>query len=145
MFGQETKLTTMNTEPRSPLLTWIFILSTFLLPAFILFAGRFSDSPAGSEIRMAVYGLIFMAVIGITLGFWVRPDSESAGLAVFGSPIVTVLASLVLFGGWDVLVHHTPVSSVLRSFCMMSIGLAFFSIPTAGYVRATHWFRDRNS
>ena len=94
---------------------------------------------------MAVYGLIFMAVIGITLGFCVRADSDSAGLAVFGSPIVTVLASLVLCGGWDVIAHHTPISSVLRSFCMMAIGLVFFSIPTAGFVRATHWFRDRNS
>ena len=94
---------------------------------------------------MAVYGMIFMAVIGITLGLCVRPDSESAGLAVFGSPIVTLLASLVLFGGWDILAHHAPILSVLRSFCMMAIGLVFFSIPTAGFVRATHWLRDRNS
>ena len=42
------------------------MLSAFLLPAVILFAGRFSDLPAGSEIGMAVYGMIFMAVIGIT-------------------------------------------------------------------------------
>lgn len=135
----------MNTEPRSPLLTWFFILSTFLLPAFILFAGKFSDSPADSELGMAIYGLSFMAVIGITLGFCVRPDSESADLAVYGSPIVTVVASIVLMGGWDVVVHQTPVMAVLRSFCMMAVGLVFFSIPTAGFVRATHWFRDRNS
>lgn len=136
----------MNTEPRSSLFTWIFIRSTVLLPALIiLFGGSFLDSPAGSELPMAVYGLIFMAVIGITIGFCVRPDSESAGLAVFGSPIATVLASLVLFGGWEVLVQRTPISSVLRTFCMAALGLVFFSIPTAGFVRATHWFRDRNS
>jgi hypothetical protein len=133
----------MHDEPKSAILTWAYILGSILAPTFVFLNSTMSSSVPSSQLFLALLALTVMAVIGIVLGFCVRPDSSSAGLAVYGSPFVTVLIYLALFGGWDVLVHQTNVMSDLGSLVMMAFVLIFFSIPTAGMVRATLWVRER--
>lgn len=133
----------MHDEPPSALFTWACILGSILAPTFVFLNSTMSSSVPSSQLFLALLALTVMAVIGIVLGFCVRPDSSSAGLAVYGSPFVTVLVWLALFGGWDVLVDETNVLSNVGSLVMMAFVLIFFSIPTAGKVRATHWFRER--
>jgi hypothetical protein len=133
---------TMNNEPKLALFTWAHILGSILIPFFVFLNSTMSSSVPGSELFQALFALTIMTVIGITLGYCVRPDTNSAELAVYGSPFVSVLVGLIVYGG-DVLAYQTSLLSALRSLAMLALVLIFFSMPTAGVVRATLWFRER--
>ncbi len=132
----------MHNEPKSALFTWARILGSIIIPSFVFLGSTMSSSVPHSELFLALLALTIMAVIGITLGFCVRPDSNTAELAVYGSPFISLLVGLVAFGG-DVLAYQTSPLAFLQSFAQLALVLIFFSIPTAGVVRATLWFRER--
>lgn len=135
----------MNPEPKSAVLTWVYIGLSFFLPAYVWFSGSPLTCLGHDMVGIALYGLLVMAVVGIALGFCVRPDSERADLAVFGSPIMTVVIGFVATRSWEAFAYETSVLSALLLLCAEAVFLVFFATPTAGFVRATHWFRDRNA
>jgi len=136
----------MGTTRPSHFVTWFFIGSTLLPPALLVAWAGFSGvliSP--SETGLIAVALAACGVVGVLLGFLISPRSPYAGLGVFASPLITTVAWFLIAGGYDVCFRHTPVSRVIHTLCVMSIGILLLSIPTAGIVRATHWLRDRQS
>lgn len=136
----------MASAESSSLLTWLFISASLIAPSYVfLFTGFHDVQITTSEIEQILVMLLVGAVVGCILGFRVHPRSQMAGAAVFGAPFLTTLTWLLLFGGYDIAVHQESVFNVLQVFFMGSVPLLFFAIPTTGFVRAIHWFRDRRS
>lgn len=141
---QITKIEIMSASKPSHFITWFFIAVTFLPPVLVLVGAGFSGVSL-SECGLIAVAFVICASIGTLLGLLIQPRSPNAGLGVLLSPLVSIASWLLIALLFDVCFQRTLIPRFMQPLNFTPVSILFLSVPTAGFVRATHWLRDHQS